>query len=262
MTLRDYLYRAVVWLKHRFRARNTLGYGVHSPFLYYIISMLIYDKNAYYAFPRIEKRRAVLLRNKQPIEVLDYGTGRSGMRIVGQIAATSVSNRREGEILFKLVNYLQPDTIVELGTSLGITTAYLASPRKEAHVITFEGSDAVAEIAKETFDRLELNNIEVINGNIDDSLASFLRDSKRVDFAFLDANHTEDATMRYFGQLVEKGHGKTVIVVDDIHYSISMGKAWKQIRRHKKVTATFDCYDMGIVFFDEHLPQKTYILNL
>lgn len=262
MTLSDCFYRIGAWCRHRLTARNTLGHGVHSPFLYYIVRMLIYDKNAYYCFARIEQRRRELLLDRRRIMLHDFGTGHSGERRISDIAATSLSDRSSAQLLFKLVNFLQPETIVELGTSLGVTAAYLASPSAQARVVTFEGSETVTAVAEETFRRLGLQRVEVVTGYIDTTLPVFLQGCQQVDFAFIDANHTEDATVRYFELLLPKCHERSVLVLDDIHYSAGMGRAWQRIKQHDAVTATFDLYGMGIVFFDKQLLRKHYVLKV
>lgn len=262
MRLKDGLYRAGACLKHRLTAKHTLGYGIHSPYLYYIVHFLFYDDNTYYCFSDIEKERARLLRATKSIYVQDYGTGTSSQRELRHIAATSLMPRREAQLLFRLLLYLKPKTVVELGTSLGITTSYLQKAVPHARVYTFEGSEAVAKEAEHVFEHLNLPDVHLVKGNIDDTLPAQLQNLGTIDFALLDANHTEDATLRYFAQIVEKCGQKSVVVLDDIHYSASMGRAWKQIKKHPKVVASMDLYGMGIVFFDRQLLKQHYIIRV
>jgi predicted O-methyltransferase YrrM len=154
--------------------------------------------------------------------------------------------------------------IVELGTSLGVTTAYLATMNKGDKVLTFEGCNAVAEIAKENWKLLEINNIECSVGEVtEESLRLAVADLQGgLDVAFIDANHTYEGTKSYFNVLAEKVHEKTVIVVDDIHYNQAMEKAWMEICADGRVTSTMDLYQMGMVFFDKHYWKRNYKIRL
>ncbi len=262
MRISDYTYRTQAWLKHYFSARHTKGNGIHSPSLFYLVRMLFYDDNPYYCFHEIEKQRFRLQHYKRAIHVEDYGTGQSGERTIAHIARTSLANPKEAQLLFRLVNHLKPQYILELGTSLGITTAYLAKAAEKATVHTLEGSTAIAEVASDTFQRLKIENINQHVGNINDTLNDVLTNMPAVDFAYIDANHTEEATWRYFTQIADKCRETSVLVVDDIHYSKGMHQAWKRIQRDARVTTTMDLYDFGLVFFDKQYMRKNYIINL
>lgn len=145
---------------------------------------------------------------------------------------------------------------MELGTSLGITTAYLASVNSHSLVETYEGCDAVVEIAKANWNKLGISNIQCHVGEITE--AKLRLSNEMLDVVFIDANHTYDATLLYFETLVNRMHAKSVMVVDDIHYSEEMEKAWTYIQRHAVVSSTIDLYKMGLVFFDTHYLRRNY----
>lgn len=234
----------------------------------------MYDDNAYYAYPLIEQQRARLLCSTAIVQQDDYGTGareRDGQasgvmqRRVTDIARRHIESPKTGQLLFRLVNYLtamrkEPLNIVELGTSLGITTAYLASPSQRNNVQTYEGAEEVADIAMDVWRALELVNIQVVVGNIDDTLAE--NHAKRIDLAYIDANHTYDATMRYFCELLPSAGQHSIYVVDDIHHSPEMERAWHEIQTLNQVTSTIDCYHMGLVFFNRHYIRKHYRMKI
>jgi predicted O-methyltransferase YrrM len=154
-------------------------------------------------------------------------------------------------------------TIVELGTSLGVTTAYLAAMDSRNKVVTYEGCPAVAEVARANWEKLGLNNIACVVGEITVYSLQFTVDSlSGIDVAFIDANHTCEATLTYFNALASRVHEKSVVVVDDIHYNEDMEKAWKAICADERVTTTMDLYRMGLVFFDKHYWRKHYKMRI
>ena len=283
MELRVALYRAKSWLRHQLTAWNTGGEGVHSPYLFEWVRMVMMDKNAYYIWGEIERCREKMLRDERELEFVDYGSGKlkgenGERRRVCDIARRSLAKRKYAQMLSRLVNWLGAShslengsgtayslefrglTIVELGTSLGVTTAYMAAMDSRNRVVTFEGCEAVANIAKENWKALNINNIECRVGKID--VEQLTRDIEHLDVAFIDANHTYVSTCEYFDVLAGKVREKSVIVVDDIHYSEEMEKAWKAICADERVTSTIDLYQMGLVFFDKHYWKRHYTMRL
>ena len=295
MELRVALYRAKSWLRHQLTAWNTGGEGVHSPYLFEWVRMVMMDKNAYYIWGEIERCREKMLRDERELEFVDYGSAIKSrslengsktacrlefrdMRRVCDIARRSLAKRKYAQMLSRLVNWLGAShslengsgtayslefrglTIVELGTSLGVTTAYMAAMDSRNRVVTFEGCEAVANIAKENWKALNINNIECRVGEID--VEELVRDIEHLDVAFIDANHTYVSTCEYFDVLAGKVREKSVIVVDDIHYSEEMEKAWKAICADERVTSTIDLYQMGLVFFDKHYWKRHYTMRL
>ena len=295
MELKVALYRAKSWLRHQLTAWNTGGEGVHSPYLFEWVRMVMMDKNAYYIWGEIERCREKMLRDKRELEFVDYGSAikshslESGSeavcrleyrdtRRVRDIARRSLAKRKYAQMLSRLVNWLGAShslengsgtacslefrglTIVELGTSLGVTTAYMAAMDSRNRVVTFEGCEAVANMARENWKALNINNIECRVGEID--VEELVRDIEHLDVAFIDANHTYVSTCEYFDVLAGKVREKSVIVVDDIHYSEEMEKAWKAICADERVTSTIDLYQMGLVFFDKHYWKRNYKMRL
>ena len=295
MELRVALYRVKSWLRHQLTAWNTGGEGVHSPYLFEWVRMVMMDENAYYIWGEIERCREKMLRDERELEFVDYGSAIKSrslengsktacrlefrdMRRVCDIARRSLAKRKYAQMLSRLVNWLGTShslengsetayslefrglTIVELGTSLGVTTAYMAAMDSRNRVVTFEGCEAVANMARENWKALNINNIECRVGKID--AEQLTRDIEHLDVAFIDANHTYVSTCEYFDVLAGKVREKSVIVVDDIHCSEEMEKAWKAICADERVTSTIDLYQMGLVFFDKHYWKRHYTMRL
>jgi predicted O-methyltransferase YrrM len=254
-----------------FRIKSFLTYwleavdehSLHSPFFFDLYTTQIKRPVDATPFSSIENLRQKLLRDHRKIRVEDLGSraNTNQQRIVSHIARTSMSNPRFSAIYLRIARHFQARTLVELGTSFGINTLYLAEAAN-ATVTTFEGSADIADIASLTFEFAAKNNIHLIEGNIDKTLPGFLQTIRRVDFAFFDANHRYEATMRYFEWMSKKIHEKTVFIFDDIHHSKEMEKAWNTLKAHRLVYATADLFRCGIVFFDPSLNKQHVILQV
>ena len=262
----DVLHRVWAYVRHRLTAWNTTGEGIHSPYLFYIVRMLMRDENRYYCWDAIERRRELLKADERVLDVVDYGSAGSKQgthirRRVCDIARTHLERPKIAQVLFRIVCFMgqdhkRPLEILELGTSLGVTTAYLAMANSQNHIVTLEGSRAVLSVAKEQWKALKIENIAWKEGNIDDTLYIYAR--TRWDMAFVDANHTYEATKRYVTWLLDRMDEKGVIAIDDIHYSQDMERAWEELKADERVTSSMDLYDMGMLYVDKHYLKRHY----
>jgi predicted O-methyltransferase YrrM len=233
---------------------------MHSPFVFDFILNVLNNKAGYHPAGIIENLRSALLKNKSVLELQDLGAGsRVNKRLqktVAQLARSTVKSKKYSRLLFRLVKHYQPSTIIELGTSLGITTSYLAEANPNATIITIEGSQPVHEIARSNFKQLGLNNITALNGNFDVLLPSVIPQLPVLGMAYIDGNHRYQPTMQYFYQLIEKINNDAILVFDDIHWSHEMERAWIEIKLHPAVRCTIDIFFMGFVFFKNEFKEK------
>lgn len=240
-------------------------HSLHSPFVYTLYTEVISPPNQYYIFQKIEALRESLKASGRTICVKDFGAGSKSLtgkiRKVSDIAARSEKPARQAQALFRLVNYFKPQTILELGTSLGLTTLYLASPSSKNKVISFEGCPETLSIAQENFAKFGIKNIETVEGNLDETLPQKLKQLNKVDFVFFDANHRYAPTISYFHQCLKKAHEDSVFVFDDIHWSKEMEMAWNEIKAHPEVMITIDLFFLGLVFFRKKQPKQHFVLK-
>lgn len=240
-------------------------YRIHSPYVYKLVTE-VFEKQLFYEdYERIEQLRDELKDNHTMIDVVDLGAGSRSMkkqvkRKISQIVRKSVKKEKYAHLLFMMVRYFKANSILELGTSLGITTCYLASAHPNTRVITVEGSESIAKVAAENFRRLNLKNIELVVGNFDDVLPKVCAERKSFDLIFIDGNHREIPTIEYFKTVLPYCHNDTVLLFDDIHWSEEMQEAWEFIKNHEQVTRTIDIFEMGIVFLRRENRQKEHML--
>ncbi len=252
------------YIDYYLSASSGKGHGIHSPFVFDFITNVLSDKKKYLHFDTIEKVRSDLLRDNRIIEVEDFGAGSSVMssnkRAVKDIARTSLKNEKFGQLFFRIVNYYKPGTIIELGTSLGITTAYMASADHLPKVYSLEGSNNIISIAQDTLHRLDIKNLKLIKGNFDKTLPALLSKIEKFDLAFVDGNHRKEPTIQYFSMLLERSNERSIFIFDDIHWSADMEEAWQQIQQHPSVTLTIDLFFIGLVFFNKNFKAKQHFI--
>lgn len=250
------------YVHYWFRASNGKGHGIHSPFVFEFVTQVLNSKANYSGYSIPEMLRNEMLSDKRIIEMEDYGAGSSvhtsNRRKVKGIASTSLKSKKLARLLFRIADYYHCQNIIELGTSLGITTCYLAGAVDGGRIITIEGDKNIADIAGANFDKAGLKNIQIIQSRFDDALPELLRQSPSLDLLFVDGNHQEAPTLHYFESFLPKAHNDSIFIFDDIHWSKGMENAWQKIKSHPKVRLTIDLFFIGIVFFKEEFHQKQH----
>ena len=248
------------FLKYQLSAGN--AHNVHSPFVYELFNNVIHDKTPYYGFDLIESLRARHLLNKIKINIIDYGTGKKiRSEFICEVARKSLQQKKYAQLLFRLVNRFASNNILEIGTSLGISTLYLSLPDKKNHVFTLEGSPEIAALAQKNFNLLKRDNIELICGEFEESLPIVLKKNPNLDLIYFDGNHQKDATLSYFYQCLSNATEKTIFVFDDIYWSSEMNIAWEEIKNHPSVTLSIDLFQFGIVFFHKGQVKQHFTLR-
>ncbi|MEO7394294.1 MAG: class I SAM-dependent methyltransferase [Chitinophagaceae bacterium] len=253
---------AVKYLRYFLTASNGKGHGTHSPFIFNFIRIVLNDKNIYPEYDKVENLRNQLLQNDTLLTISDFGAGssisKSNQRTIASIAKNAAKPKKLAQLLFRIVKAYQPETIIELGTSLGITTSYLSLAKPTSKLITMEGANEVATVAKKNFENLALKNIIIQHGNFDDILPKVIDQLSTVPFAFIDGNHRQQPTERYFQQFLSKAGNDSIFIFDDIHWSQEMEAAWATIKNHPEVRCTVDLFFIGIIFFRQEFKEKQH----
>jgi predicted O-methyltransferase YrrM len=220
------------------------------------------DRTNYPEYDQVEELRSRLIQDSRKVVVEDLGAGSAFLktqeRSIRSIARNAAKSKKFGQLLFRIARYYKPAIILELGTSLGITSSYLSVAVPQSKLVTVEGSGEIARVARENFQKLELRNISLVEGNFDEQLPVILSDLKAVDLAFIDGNHRKEPTERYFQQLLPKLHNNSLLIFDDIHWSEGMEAAWKSIGEHPDVRCTIDLFFIGIVSFRQEFHEKQH----
>ena len=250
------------YIKFFFKAKNE--HGVHSPFVFDLVTKCFYDKTNYPEYEVLKNYRNSLLNNKNTIEVTDFGAGsrvfKSNTREIGAIAKNAGISVQNAELLFRIVRYFQPKQILEIGTSLGLATSGLSLGALDAKITTLEGCPSTSQKSKEESQKFEFNNIEFITTEFSNYLKTETgnRDWKLI---YFDGNHSKKATLEYFNLLLPTISNDTVWIFDDIHWSQDMEEAWAAIKNHPQVTVTIDTFQWGIVFFRKEQLKEHFVIN-
>lgn len=241
-------------------------HAVHSPFVFNLLTKCFYDKKSKPEYAILKKYRKSLLANNNTIEVTDFDADskvfKSNTTVISKIAKTAGISSKRAELLFKITNYFQPESILEIGTSLGIATSALSLGNSKAKITTLESCPNTMAIARSQFQLFHFNNVNPIVTEF----SSYLDDLRLSTFDFkliyFDGNHSMKATLDYFEVLLPTVTNETVWIFDDIHWSPEMEETWKIIKKNPKVTVTIDTFHWGLVFFRREQPKEHFVIRI
>jgi len=272
-TLRNLVLQQIKsYLKFLFHSKNE--HGVHSPFVFDLVTKCFYDNTKYYEYEVLKSYRKSLLENKNTIEVTDFGVGsrvfKSNTREISKISKTAGITPKNAELLFRIVRYFQPKSILEIGTSLGLATSALSLGTEKAKIITLEGCPNTLGTAKKMFQvssfKFPNNTVEFVNTEFNLFFENFKAETLNskpqiFNLVYFDGNHSKKATLAYFEALLSTISNDSVWIFDDIHWSADMEEAWVIIKNHPKVSVTIDTFQWGIVFFRTEQEKEHFIIN-
>lgn len=255
-------HQSLSFLNHWLNEVN--AHSLQAPFIYNLYTKHIQNDFNKSDFEHIENTRKKLLQSNFLVLPTTYGASSTVHASTKKVKASIIAKKglttpKVSRLLARLIKFNEAKTIVELGTSFGLNTLYLAS-KSNSSVITFEGSNDIADVAITNFEHFDNTNIELISGNIDVTLPKFLDARINIDFVYIDANHRYIPTMEYFNALIKRMHDDSIMVLDDIYWSKEMTQAWEEIKRHPQVTHSIDLFSIGIVFFKPELVKTNYRL--
>ncbi|MCF6279976.1 MAG: class I SAM-dependent methyltransferase [Flavobacteriaceae bacterium] len=249
----------------QFLLKSTNQHGIHSPFVYNLVSKCFYTNTNSSKLKQIIQYRNDLLQNHSKITITDFGKGskvfKSNEREISKIAKIAGISKKRSKLLIRIVEYFKPNNVLEIGTSLGIGTASLYIGNPTLRITTLEGCSNTAKTAQNQFKKFYLGNINIKIGDFKETLPSILK-SNIFDLVYFDGNHQKKPTIDYFEQCLNSINNNSVFIFDDIHWSKEMTEAWEYIKNHEKVTVSIDTYFWGIVFFRKEQKKEHFTVRV
>ncbi|MBA4318765.1 MAG: methyltransferase, partial [Flavobacterium sp.] len=161
----------------------------------------------------------------------------------------------------RITNYFQPQSILEIGTSLGLATSALALGNPKTKITTLEGCPETANQCQLQLQKFNINNVNLVVTEFSSYFKTQNPKPKTQNLIYFDGNHSKKATLNYFELLLPTITNETLWIFDDIHWSPEMEEAWEIIKTHPKVTVTIDTFQWGLVFFRKEQPKEHFVIR-
>jgi len=248
----------------KYRKNRIDAHGIHSPFVFEFYNEVIL-KAGLIDDSAIENLRKQLQNDHEIIKVEDFGAGSKAKggakRKISSIVKSASVNRKFGKLIGRIIEFYKLESAIELGTSLGIGTSYIALQPSIKNVVTLEGSPEIAQKATLNFEKLNLKNIQVLTGKFDDQLKKSVAEFSSIDLIYIDGNHQYQPTIDYFNFYIEFANDETFLIFDDIYWSEGMKKAWEEISASPKINVSIDLFRMGIVCKRSKQAKQHFVLK-
>jgi predicted O-methyltransferase YrrM len=272
----------------KFLWRSTNAHGIHSPFVYDLVTKCFYDQKKYPQYAILQTIRKELGRSNHIIQVLDFGAGsrapglqKSQTRRVKKMLSSAATSAKRQRLFMRLVQYFEPENILELGTHLGMGTLAIKLGIPEAEITSVEGCQNTFEFTKNNIERwlsktmpadkpLKSGQIKLVNSSFAEYFEKRSKDrdaqqkisSQKFDLIYLDGHHNGPATLDYFEQIKRQVHKDSLVIIDDIHWSQSMTAEWNKIIKDPHVTVSIDTYFWGLIFFRKEQAKEHFVVRV
>ncbi len=254
------------YIVYKLKSKHRKGFGIHSPFLFALVNKDFREECSEAVRSGAEDYKKKLKNQISPVTRSNFGAGSllalgNKSLLPSEINRTIGIPRKYGELLWKLSRKYGNQGILELGTGLGCSTYYLASGVPNAKVVTIEGHKAYAEVAKRVLSQSEVSNIEFRTGSFTDELNALKNEKAIFGLFFIDGDHSYNPTITNFNHCLEIATADAVIIIDDIHWSDEMQRAWETIKTHSRCAVSIDLFRFGVVFTNKKLQNQHYIVR-
>ena len=232
---------------------------MHSPFVYDLVTKCFNDKTKYPEYEILKSHRKALRSDTSMVEMKDFGQGsrvfKGNARKVSAVVKNAGMKKKRQKLLFRLAKYFKSETVLELGTSLGLGTVALSLSNEFSAINTVEGCPNTLSKAQEYFEKFNLHNIQIHQ----ELFSEFLENtSTQFDLIFIDGDHNGERTLGYFNSLLKKVHNDSVIIFDDIYWSKDMTVAWQKNNYKRKCNGKHRYFSMGIGIFQKRAAETAF----
>jgi predicted O-methyltransferase YrrM len=258
------LHKVFSYLKFFWKSKNE--HGVHSPFVFELVTKCFYDKKKYPEYKLINEYRNKLLANNNTLEVTDFGAGskvfNSNTRKISLIVKNAGISAKKALLLYRIVQYFKPDTVLEIGTSVGLAISAISVASSNSKITSLEGCKQTQTVAKNMFQEFGWENTQFITTEFSVFFKNPDLKTKKYQLIYFDGNHSKKATLDYFEQLLPTVSNESVWIFDDIHWNKEMEIAWEIIQKRAEVSVSIDIYQWGLVFFRKEQRKEHFVIRV
>lgn len=217
-------------LRLLYKIRHHRGHGIHSPFVFNLITKVIEEKTPYYKY----------------LDIQEY---------IENSPHLNEKITKYNKLGFRLSNYFNSKNILEIGSGEGLNTLYLTAPHQDLKCTCIETDLNKAKLANTIYSRW--------NRKIDlytDSNISFIEG--KYDCIYINLKNytlfTKDSLLSLLKRTVST---ETYVIINGIRTNKKSQMLWIDLDDIEGRTAKLDLFHIGILFFDKKLYKWNYQIS-
>lgn len=228
------------------------GHGIHSPFVFELVTNVIEQPYPYYGYRDIDLIRLHLRLHDQAI------TWQGKQSSIRRYLHKQAISQKEGELLFRLTNHYKSRSILAVGSSMGLTPLYLTGYAGDLKCIVLESETDVATIASRNIEKKTNSPLRVIQGDYQTTLQEALQQFEQIDCIYLCKELRVEELDNIYHECSPFFHEESILIISGIHSSSAKKNYWEQLCNDPKITVSVDLYKLGLIFFQPKLHKRMY----
>lgn len=248
------------YLKYCFTSGHQHGFGIHSPYLYHLVTVVIEEDLPYYKYSLIEKIRTKMCKTTEKIGVF-ASDGSKSLSAIRSVVNDYAIEPKYGQLLFRLVNAYKPEAILEYGATCGISTMYMAAPNSKTPVYSITSQPEMADLAQSMCERVAMHNIKRVDGGKKvNEVAELMKKLPDNDFFYINSASPSEV-LELVRERMDKCSSRFFIVVPTPYATKDMWQTWQTLIADKRVKQSINIFRLGILIANKDLQKEDYILR-
>ena len=249
------IFRILSRLKYLLKARHKGGHGIHSPFLFRLITEVIEDRKNNPEYEIIER-----LHNRA-FEILPKNIGASFPKINHQadwslLKLSTLYNKAElpakyRKMVVRLIYEFEPSAIIHFGPALGVNLAAMAIANNFRPVYQISGDPAYDIFAAELLSDSMIPNVCFLSENEVPPI--------QPSFILVNSPDNPGKLRKVVQQCLRRHVDNDVLILRGIHQSVEMETIWRELIGNKIVRVSIDQFEIGLVLFRKGLQKEDFI---
>jgi len=251
-------FRTISRISYLKKARHHGGHGIHSPFLFYLITEVIENKEKLPQFKSFKQLK------KKVLDLIDDSSDSSVKKIYDQFDIRYTKPKKlfkkvelpekYRQIVFHLIGEFKPSLIVHYGPTLGVNLAALATANLESHIYQLINDPFCELISKRLLNDSANSNIQFIHEN---SVPEIIPEFALLN-CFSEPALSQSIIQNYINQHSDDG----VLIIRGIHESKEMESIWQNTIADQNIRVSLDLFEIGIILFRKGLQKENFILKV
>lgn len=223
------------------RYKRSKGFGIHSPFAFNFILRVLRERCPYYAYEDIHSRRhkakKLAVKSARHPHIISY---------------------KNAKMLFRITCYFSPDTILQIGTSYGVSTTAMLDVSSRSRLVIYASGNKHEDIYR----NITESYIPRISSypTLDMTIARYREINTGRPHFILVNDSTANDIPALLTVIREALDNNGVVIMRNLSKAEVMRNLWDETRSLMRHGMSFSNGSIGIIVAQKHLPLQHFSL--